>query len=123
MTLLPTPCTSSQCRSTRKFRRSRKPERSCPTAFPRRCNHETEAHSQTRIIAGPRCNGQTEEGRASGNVAIRQRIALVAAERKLDPSETKALMTGRRIPMQPLSQFLKKHNLSYDWVLAGDLKA
>jgi hypothetical protein len=67
--------------------------------------------------------GRLRKAGASGNVAIRQRIALVAAERKLDPSETKALMTGRRIPMQPLSQFLKKHNLSYDWVLAGDLKA
>jgi hypothetical protein len=59
---------------------------------------------------------------ASGNAAIRQRVALVAAERNLNPSETKALLTGRRIPMQPLSQFCKKHNLSYDWVLAGDLK-
>jgi hypothetical protein len=59
---------------------------------------------------------------ASGNAAIGQRIALVAAERNLNPSEMKALLTGSRIPMQPFSQFCKKHNLSYDWVLAGDLK-
>ncbi len=60
---------------------------------------------------------------ASGNAAIRQRIALIAAERNLNPSETKPLMTGRRIPGHLLSQFIKKHNLSYDWVLAGDLQS
>jgi hypothetical protein len=32
---------------------------------------------------------------ASSNAAIRKRIALIAAERNLDPSETRALMTGR----------------------------
>jgi hypothetical protein len=54
---------------------------------------------------------------ASGNAAIRRRIAQIAAERNLDPSETKALMTGRRIPHHPLCQFAKKHHLSFDWLL------
>jgi hypothetical protein len=63
----------------------------------------------------------SKEG-ASGNAAIRKRIALIAAERKLDPSETKALMTGRRLPHHPLCQFAKKHHLSFDWLLCGDLK-
>ena len=59
---------------------------------------------------------------ASSDAAVRRRIALIAAERKLNPSETKPLMSDRSIPLHPLGQFRKKHNLSLDWLLAGDLK-
>jgi hypothetical protein len=59
---------------------------------------------------------------ASSDTAVRRRIALIAAERKLNPSETKPLMSGRSIPLHPLGQFRKKHNLSLDWLLAGDRK-
>jgi hypothetical protein len=63
----------------------------------------------------------TEHG-ASSNAAIRKRIALIAAERKLDPSETEALMKGRWLRTFHLCQFAKKHHLSVDWLLFGNLK-
>lgn len=59
---------------------------------------------------------------ASSNAAIRRRIALIAAERKLDPSETMAMMKGRWITMFHLCRFAKKHSLSLDWLMFGDLK-
>jgi hypothetical protein len=64
----------------------------------------------------------TKDG-ASDNAAIRRRIALIAAERPLAPSETNALMRGRRISLFLLGQFAKKHHLSVDWLIGGDLKA
>jgi hypothetical protein len=63
----------------------------------------------------------TDDG-ASSNGAVRRRIALIAAERKLDPSEINALMKGRWLPTFDLCQFAKKHRLSFDWLLGGDLK-
>jgi hypothetical protein len=55
-------------------------------------------------------------------VAVRKRIALIAAERKLDPSETEALMNGRRLRTFHLCQFAKKDHLSVDWLIFGNLK-
>jgi hypothetical protein len=63
----------------------------------------------------------TDDG-ASSNAAIRRRIALIAAERKLDPSETMAMMKGRWLTTFHLCQFAKKHSLSVDWLIFGDLK-
>ena len=62
-----------------------------------------------------------EDG-ATTNAAIRRRIALIAAERKLDASETKALMKGRWLTTFHLCQFAKKHSLSVDWLIFGELK-
>jgi hypothetical protein len=63
----------------------------------------------------------TENG-ASSNAAVRKRIALIAAERKLDPLETEALMKGRWLRTFHLRQFAKKRHLSVDWLIFGDLK-
>jgi hypothetical protein len=62
-----------------------------------------------------------EDG-ATTNAAIRRRIALIAAERKLDASETKALMKGRWLTTFHLCQFAKKHSLSASWLIHGNLK-
>jgi hypothetical protein len=62
-----------------------------------------------------------EDG-ATTNAAIRRRIALIAAERKLDASETKALMKGRWLTTYHLCQFAKKHHLSASWLIHGDLR-
>jgi hypothetical protein len=56
------------------------------------------------------------------NAAIRKRIALIAAERKLDPSETMAMMKGRWLRTFDLCQFAKKYHLGADWLIFGDLK-
>ena len=63
----------------------------------------------------------TKDG-ASSNATIRRRIALIAAERKLDASETKALMKGRWLTTFHLCQFAEKHSLSVSWLIHGDLK-
>jgi len=63
----------------------------------------------------------TKDGNCS-NAAVRKRIALIAAERKLEPSETEALMKGRWLRTFDLCQFAKKHHLSVDWLIFGDLK-
>jgi hypothetical protein len=60
---------------------------------------------------------------ACSNAAVRQRIALIAAERQLPPSETATLTKGRNIPLMPLGQFAEKHHLSVDWLIGDDLKA
>jgi hypothetical protein len=67
------------------------------------------------------CQRLTDDGSCS-NAAIRKRIALIAAERKLDASETKALMKGRWLTTFHLCQFAKKHHLSVSWLIHGDLK-
>jgi hypothetical protein len=59
---------------------------------------------------------------ASSNAAVRRRIALIAAERKLDPSETRALMKGRCLTLRHLGQFAEKHRVNLDWLIGGNLK-
>jgi hypothetical protein len=68
------------------------------------------------------CDRLTNDG-ASSSAAIRRRIALIAAERHLDPSETKALLKGRWLTLRHLGLFAEKHDLRVDWLLCGDLKA
>jgi hypothetical protein len=65
------------------------------------------------------CERLSEDG-ASSNATIRKRIALIAAERKLDPSETEALTKGRWLRTFHLCQFA--HHLSVDWLIFGKLK-
>ena len=72
--------------------------------------------------AGLAAIGRLNADGASTNAAIRRRIALIAAERKLDPAEIKSLMKGRWLPPEDLCQFVKRHRLSFDWLLGGDLK-
>jgi hypothetical protein len=67
------------------------------------------------------CDRLTDDGSCS-NAAIRKRIALIAAERKLDPSETMAMMKGRWLRTFDLCQFAKKYHLSADWLVYGDLE-
>jgi hypothetical protein len=67
------------------------------------------------------CDRLTNDG-ACSNAAVRRRIALIAAERKLDPSETKTLMKGRWLTTFHLCQFAKKHSLSVDWLIFGNLE-
>ena len=57
---------------------------------------------------------------ASSNAAIRKRIALIAAERKLPAAETKKVM-GRLLTYD-IELFVEKHHISVDWLIAGDLK-
>ena len=49
------------------------------------------------------CQRLTDDG-ASSNATIRKRIALIAAERNLDPSETKVLLKGRWLTLRHASR-------------------
>jgi hypothetical protein len=62
-----------------------------------------------------------EDG-AYSTAAVRRRIALIAAERKLADSETRALLKGRRLTVFQIGEFVEKHHVSVGWLLGGDLK-
>jgi hypothetical protein len=51
--------------------------------------------------------------------AIRQRIRLIAAERKLSDDQIANALTCKD---EPLLQFAERHTLSLDWLICGDLK-
>ncbi len=68
------------------------------------------------------CHRLSNDG-AGDNATTRRRTALVAAERNLNPSETEAVMKGRRISLFLLGRFAEKHHLHLDWLISGDLKA
>jgi hypothetical protein len=51
--------------------------------------------------------------------AIRRRIRLVAAERKLSDDQIAKAMTLKH---EPFLEFAERHMLSLDWLLCGDLK-
>jgi hypothetical protein len=50
---------------------------------------------------------------------IRTRIRLIAHERNICPDETKKALSLRHYD---LMRFAKKHSLSLDWLISGDLK-
>jgi len=59
---------------------------------------------------------------AYSTIAVRRRVAFFAAERNLDPSETNALLKGRRLTVGDIGAFSEKHPISLDWLLGGCLQ-
>jgi hypothetical protein len=57
----------------------------------------------------------------SSDDAFRKRVLLLAAERGFPPAEYAKLMR-KRCPMKPITEFCRKHNVSLDWLMDGDLK-
>jgi hypothetical protein len=57
----------------------------------------------------------------SSNVAFQRRVLLLAAERNLPAVEFGKLL-HKRVPMKPILAFCKKHDVSLDWLMDGDLK-
>jgi hypothetical protein len=53
--------------------------------------------------------------------AFRHRVLVLAAERDLPPAEYAKLLR-KRCPMGPIGKFCKKHDVSLDWLMDGDLK-
>jgi hypothetical protein len=53
------------------------------------------------------------------NEAVRRRILWFAHEHKLPPTEIEKALTGR---VDHIGAFIKRHGISYDWMLFGDLK-
>ena len=58
---------------------------------------------------------------ASSNAAMRRRLSALAAERNLPPAEY-AKLVHKRIMASAVHEFCRKHNVSLDWLMYGDLK-
>jgi hypothetical protein len=61
-----------------------------------------------------------KEKRAQFKRELRARISLIAAERGMPPAETAKLMSY--LYTRDVIAFIKRHNISADWLLCGDLK-
>jgi len=65
-------------------------------------------------------NAVDKEERARVHNAIRARISLIAAERRLPESEIKKAMG--RLFLRDVMHFASKHRVNMDWLICGDLK-
>jgi hypothetical protein len=65
--------------------------------------------------------GRLRNDGCSSDAAFQRRVLLLAAERGLPPAEYTKLMR-KRCPMGPIGKFCKKHDVSLDWLMDGDLK-
>jgi hypothetical protein len=52
---------------------------------------------------------------------MRRRLLVLAAERNLPPAEYAKLL-HKRLMMKSIQGFCRKHNVSLDWLMDGDLK-
>jgi hypothetical protein len=62
-----------------------------------------------------------ERDGAQSTAALHRRVRALAQERNIPPADTHKLMY-KRIGTPALMAFCKKYRVSYDWLLAGDLK-
>jgi len=62
-----------------------------------------------------------ERDGAQSTEALQRRVRAIAAERKIPPADFAKLMY-KRISTFAVLQFCKKHKISIDWLLCGDLK-
>lgn len=70
--------------------------------------------------SGPTAAGaRLEHDGCSSADAVRRRILWLAHERNLPPCEIAKALTGKDCDVV---EFIERHNLSYDWLLCGDLK-
>jgi hypothetical protein len=58
---------------------------------------------------------------ADSNDALRRRVRAFAAERSLPPADIAKLMY-KRISTRDIMAFCKRHKVSFDWLLCGDLR-
>jgi hypothetical protein len=65
-------------------------------------------------------NAADKEERQARHRAIRNRIALIAAERRLPESEIRKVIG--RLSTRDVLHFAEKHCVNLDWLICGDLK-
>ena len=65
--------------------------------------------------------GRLRKDGCSSDAAMRRRVLLLAAERNLPPTEYAKLM-HKRVLMPSIQNFCRKHGVSLDWLMDGDLK-
>src|SRR5260370_19955109 len=57
----------------------------------------------------------------SSDAAFQRCVLVLATERNFPPAEYAKLL-HKRCPMKPITAFCKKHDVSLDWLMDGDLK-
>ena len=62
-----------------------------------------------------------ERDGAHSSDALRRRVRAFAEEKRLQPADIAKLMY-KRINTRDVMAFCEKHKVSYDWLLAGDLR-
>jgi hypothetical protein len=72
-------------------------------------------------IAGLAAMERLDRDGDSSNKAMQRRVRAFAHEKKLAPTDIKKLMK-KRPSDSAIMAFCKKHKVSFDWLLAGDLK-
>src|SRR5882724_7223057 len=65
--------------------------------------------------------GRLRKDGCSSDAAMRRRVLLLAAERDLPPAEYAKLL-HKRTMMKSIQEFRRKHDVSLDWLMDGDLK-
>ena len=65
--------------------------------------------------------GRLRKDGCSSGAAMRRRVLLLAAERNLPPTEY-AKLFHKRVITGSILDFCKKHDVSLDWLMYGDLK-
>lgn len=65
--------------------------------------------------------GRLRKDGCSSDAAMRRRVLLLAAERNLPPAEY-AKLFHKRVITGSILDFCKKHDVSLDWLMYGDLK-
>jgi hypothetical protein len=68
-----------------------------------------------------RARGRLRKDGCSSDAAMRRRVLLLAAERNLPPAEYAKLL-HKRVLFPNITRFCKKHDVSLDWLMDGDLK-
>ena len=68
-----------------------------------------------------RAANRLERDGAYSSDALRRRVRAFAEEKRLQPADIAKLMY-KRINTRDVMAFCEKHKVSYDWLLAGDLR-
>jgi hypothetical protein len=81
-----------------------------------------EAKAAVAALQWRRAQERLRRDGAEGRPAMQRRIQALAAERSIPPADYAKLM-HKRGGTAALMAFCKKHQVSADWLLTGDLKA
>lgn len=86
-------------------------------------NKEISEEAKKAIADLPRRKAlqRLERDGATSTKAVHRRVLAIAEERKIPPADFAKLLY-KRISTFAVMQFCTKHEISYDWLLCGDLK-
>ena len=86
-------------------------------------NNEISEEAKRALADLPRRKAlaRLERDGAQSTAAVQRRVRALAQERNIPPADFAKLM-HKRISTLAVMQFCTKHEISYDWLLCGDLK-